>query len=313
MSAGRKRTPKRVIAGIIAAAVVTVFVASLFICNLFLPVKYLFAYMNFVEDKPSAGQMRVRFLDIYEGDCTFVEFPDGTNLLIDGGTDTYTGRLKIFKTLKGSGVSRIDCIISTSCNASRSGGLAEVTNYFEVGKIYAPQHNSATTTKQYENFMAQARERGVPVENASYGAGFSGENYSCVILNSRTYADPSDWTLNAVVHISCYGTDFLLLGGCDAGELRDFYTAYTAKPQDGVTPDLNGVEIVKAASGGGVTFTPLIDLLRPETAIISGDGIIADCWSDLQNYAHGGIFRTDLDGTVTVCVTSAGYEVQKEK
>lgn len=309
----RKRITKRGIAGIISAILLLVFVISLLVCNIFLPVKYLSAYIAAGWDKPAPNEMRVRFLDIDGGDCTFIEFPDGKTLLIDGGSSFYSSRLKVFSAIKSGGASKIDYLISTSCNPRRAGGLAEVAKYFELGKIFVSQHGSESSSDEFENFASVANSKGFEMVNADYGAGFVGENYVCTVLNARSYADPKDWTLDAIVYIKCFDTTFLLLGDCSDGELARFYTEYLENRGDGLTPDLENISVVKAANGGKCTFAPLIDILKPETAIISGGEVTADCWSDLENYARKNIFRTDLDGTVTVTVGSSYYGVQKEK
>lgn len=313
MSAKRRKTiPRRLIAGIISAAIVLVFTVSLLILNIFLPVKYLSAYAQAGWDRPRENEMRVRFLSL-DGDCTFIEFPDGKTLLIDGGKDTYSNRLKVFKAIKGGGTKKIDYIISTSCAQGRTGGLSEVVKYLEVGEIFVSQHNSLTSTTEFERFVREANSKGVSIKNADFGAGFSGENYSCTILNSRTYQDPADWTLNAIVYIECFNTGLLLLGGCTSSELTDFCKTYEETLGDSVMPNLDGVNIVKAANGGKSTFAPLFDILKPETAIISGSEATSECWADLQNYAHDKIYRTDLDGTITINIGGSGYEVQKEE
>ena len=294
--------------GVIFAAALFSFVCVLAVCNIFLPVRYLAAYLNIGSDKPASGSMRVRFLSLYDGDCTLVEFPDGKTMLVDGGKGDYASNLKIFKTLKKSGIDKLNYIASIGNGGNRIGGLGEVVKYFGADKAFVLRY-SESESSEFSGFFGEAKARGVEVASVNYGDGFYGDDYACTFLRADFSVGASVGIPSAAIYIKCYDTALLLLGDCSTYELSDFYY----KHEEGRGPELRGVEIVKAAKGCTETFTPLIDILSPETSIISGSNPTAAAWADLQLHSGDKTYRLDYSGTVTVNINSVGYDVIKER
>ena len=79
---------------------------------------------------------RVHYIDVGQGDSTFVELPDGKTLLIDAGEENMGKR--VVKYIKNLGYTKIDYLIATHSDADHVGGMDRVFKEFEVATIYRP-------------------------------------------------------------------------------------------------------------------------------------------------------------------------------
>ncbi len=82
----------------------------------------------------------VHFIDVGQGDSTFVQFPNGETSLIDGGTRE--SRDRVVNYLQDLGVERIDYLIATHPHEDHIGGLPEVIRNFSIGQIYMPDKSA---------------------------------------------------------------------------------------------------------------------------------------------------------------------------
>ena len=86
------------------------------------------------------GSLRVTFLDVGQGDATFLELPDGETVLIDGGPAYRRldmGRAVIGPYLWNRGIRRIDHVIATHPQWDHVGGLPWVIQTFDVGHYWS--------------------------------------------------------------------------------------------------------------------------------------------------------------------------------
>lgn len=88
------------------------------------------------ESKIEDGKYEVTYLDVGQGNSTFVRFPDGKTMLIDGG-NVVSGS-KIVDFLRAEGVFQIDYMIATHADADHIGGLLKVLEMIEVKTILRP-------------------------------------------------------------------------------------------------------------------------------------------------------------------------------
>jgi competence protein ComEC len=103
-----------------------------------------------------SNQLQVTFLDVGQGDATFVEFPDRTTLLVDGGGKYHEfdlGRLVIAPFLWNKGIERIDYLVATHPQADHIGGLVFVMKKFPVGEVWT---NGTSKASQISNEFNEA-------------------------------------------------------------------------------------------------------------------------------------------------------------
>ncbi len=78
------------------------------------------------------AQLNVYFLNVGQGDATYIELPGGSNVLIDGGPSS----LPVREFLMAKGVRRIDHVVLTHPHSDHYRGLKKVFQYFEVQNFY---------------------------------------------------------------------------------------------------------------------------------------------------------------------------------
>lgn len=89
--------------------------------------------------KRATGELRIHLLDEEECGATVIELPDGKILLIDGGKEGGESEKSLLRYLNALGVNRIDCLVVTSAEENRCGGLDKVLKYKEVERVYLPE------------------------------------------------------------------------------------------------------------------------------------------------------------------------------
>lgn len=97
----------------------------------------------------------VEYIDVGQGNASFVSLPDGTKILIDGGSASQGEKVSNF--LKSRGVSTLDYIIATHADSDHIGGLQRVLELFEVKNILRPFQISGTGTS-VETFVPENHE-----------------------------------------------------------------------------------------------------------------------------------------------------------
>lgn len=135
-----KKNPKLLIA--IVAIVVT---AAIIVGAL-----YLVKPEWFRGPMPESGQLVVHYIDVGQGDCIYISFPDGTDMLIDcgsqGGSSKYqTSAISDLKELNPDG--KIDHVMATHSDTDHISYLDEVLSEFQVGNVYMPNIRSNNLDK----------------------------------------------------------------------------------------------------------------------------------------------------------------------
>lgn len=135
-----KKNPKLLIA--IVAIVVT---AAIIVGAL-----YLVKPEWFRGPMPESGQLVVHYIDVGQGDCIYIAFPDGTDMLIDcgsqGGSSKYqTSAISDLKALNPDG--KIDRVMATHSDQDHVSYLDEVFSEFQVGNVYMPNIRSNNLDK----------------------------------------------------------------------------------------------------------------------------------------------------------------------
>ena len=105
------------------------------------------------------GTLRVTFLDVGQGDATFLELPDGQTVLIDGGPAYRRldmGRAVIGPYLWNRGIHRIDHVIATHPQWDHVGGLPWVLQTFDVGTYWSNGVSRSQTFYQQLQAAVQA-------------------------------------------------------------------------------------------------------------------------------------------------------------
>ena len=82
----------------------------------------------------SKACMKVHFLDVGEGNCTWIETAENQHILIDTGNPVNASR--IVDRLREAGVERLAALIITHPHADHMGGVFQILARFKIDKIY---------------------------------------------------------------------------------------------------------------------------------------------------------------------------------
>lgn len=82
---------------------------------------------------------KIYFCKVGNGHCSYIEFPNGKNGLIDVKVNKENGYDNIVALLKKASISKIDYLFITHPHQDHIGGLSELVSNFIIGKfIYSP-------------------------------------------------------------------------------------------------------------------------------------------------------------------------------
>ena len=125
--------------------------------------------------------LKVYFFDVGQADSMLIQ-NNGENMLIDAGNNE-DGEMLV-NNLKILGIEKIDYLVGTHPHEDHIGGMDDIINSFEIGKIYMP--NVSTNTKTFEDVIDAAKNKNLQIETPKAGDKFTIGKSSCssVAFNS---------------------------------------------------------------------------------------------------------------------------------
>lgn len=194
----------------------------------------LIAFHPFSEPAPD-GRLTAHFLDVGQGDATFVVFPDGKTMLVDGGGRRSfvregesgggferdirgIGEAVVSEFLWELGYSSIDLVVLTHGDADHIQGLLEVVRNFRVGSLMVGSRE--TSNPAFIELENEAAERGIPVIEILEGDRMDFGGASIEFLNPpyiTGFANDSDNDRSVVLRIAFGVRSFILTGDIEKG------------------------------------------------------------------------------------------------
>ena len=261
-----------------------------------------------LRDRPAEGEeVSVHFIDVGQGDCTFV-MSGGHYMLIDSGEAEQSG--KVIRYLKKKGVKKLDCIVVTHPHTDHCGGMADILNVFDCGRFIMPRVDSeyTPTTVYYENMLKAVRNKGLKIE-AACDASFTLGKGVVEIITADYHGDNLN-NYSALVKIKNGSNSFLVTGDCE-NEEEELLIKKGA--------DLSA-KVLKVGHHGSSTSSSaqMLDAVLPRYAVIScGAGNSyghphSVTVSRLRKYADE-IYRTDTQGDIVFISDGEGLSIQTKR
>ena len=257
----------------------------------------------------SGDALAVNFLDVGQGDCEFIQLPDGKCMLIDAGVSDSAS--KIAAKISELGYEKIDYLIATHPHADHIGGMKRIVDSFEIGEIYMPK--ALTDTKTFENLLLAISDKGLSINTAKAGKVlYDSDDLKIEFLApvSDTYKDLNNYS--AVIRLQYGNTVFLFTG--DAEELAEG-EMLNAYPKSALKAD-----VLKVGHHGSNTASSadFINAVMPKYAVIEvGEGNSYNHPHaeavNILNAVGAEILRTDLKGNITIISNKTSLTVQCEK
>lgn len=248
--------------------------------------------------------LKVHYLDVGQGDSIFIELPNNVTMLIDAA-ESYQSE-NIINYLKNLNYQKIDYVIGTHPHTDHIGGLRDIINTFEIGKIYMPK--VVSTTKTYENLLMAIKDKNLKINTAKAGTSIIDTDalkINILAPNNSTYTELNNYS---VVTKITYGTTKLLFMG-DAEKLSE------NEIKENVTAD-----VIKIGHHGSNTSSS-IDFIKKVNAKY---GIISVGLNNkynlpkeetITNWKNSGtkIYLTSINGTITAISDGTNIKIESEK
>ena len=256
----------------------------------------------FIRQRPD-GKLHVVFFDVGQGDATFIQTPDGRQVLVDGGQygslilDDLGGEMPFWD-------KDIDILVATHPDKDHFLGLISIIDHYNVGTLIT--NGEPGDSADYKALLDGAEENQITIHPALAGEIIELDNgIRLEILHPGPKLDPDLDNNNSVAMRLVYGDFSLLLTG-DAEGMAERKMLGAGRPLQSL--------IYKAGHHGANTSSSalFLDAVRPQYVIISaGEG---------NQYGHpheemlkraetvgAAVLRTDQQGTIEIISDGRSY------
>lgn len=289
-------------------------VTALTLFSLFLPLRSLLPADAIPARKE--GELRIHFLDMGEGDCNIVEFPDGEILVIDAGTGDFEHTNRLFRYINGLAPTAISCLAT---GGAACGGFLPLIDAYGARTVYLPVLKNGFSG--YERFERAARKKAASVKTLTrYGTIEHSSGAYCVCLSPYSLDESDSNDSSAVLYLGYRGVRVLFGGNITAAREKRLLDDYAL--MDGIFDSgghavrLEDINLLKASRRGAANASceEWLSLLSPAVAVITGGaggryGYPAA--QTVQRLADVGahIYRTDELGVVVASITEEGLQI----
>lgn len=267
---------------------------------------------NQMSGTPAEGQMIVKVLDVGQGDAILIRSGNQVTLV---DTGDISARDRLVEHLKKEKIATIDTVVITHPHADHLGGMAAVFEHFSVKRIF--DSGLQTSTATYRKYLETVDKKKVPfsIVTAGQTVDIGGGAVLKILAPEKPFLLEDNGSLdlnnNSIVTKLTFGSFSMLLTG-------DAEKASEARMLKNYGADLKS-SILKIGHHGSNTSTTVefLKAVAPEAAIISlgANNDYHHPHPSTMKKLEGKmkIYRTDLNGTVTVTTDGKSYTVSKEK
>ncbi len=262
---------------------------KIFFCLLILAIANIFIWKNiiFVETKSY-----LNFLDVGQGDASFIYLKNSGNILIDAGIDA-----RILGTIgesQGFFDKNIDVLVVSHQDLDHFGGFLEIIKKYNVRTL--AYNGEKISNNNFLKLLDEANKRGVKIISISAGDKIiSGENFFEVLSPTRdkNFSDLSDNNSSIVLLGKIVNKKVLFTGDASSNILS------------GIN-NLGKIDILKVSHHGANNGTSqnLLEKISPQTALIgvgeNNYGHPTPQTINLLKYIGADILRTDLLGNIKI-------------
>ena len=248
--------------------------------------------------------LKVHYLDVVQGDSIFVELPNNETMLIDAA-ESYQSE-NIINYLKNLNYQKIDYVIGTHPHTDHIGGLKDIINTFEIGKIYMPK--VVSTTKTYESLLMAIKDKNLKINTAKAGTSIIDTDtlkINILAPNNSTYTELNNYSV--VTKITYGTTKFLFMGDAEKlseNEIKENVTADVIKIGHHGSNTSSSIDFIKKVNAKygiiSVGLNNKYNLPKEET---------------ITNWENSGtkIYLTSTNGTIRASSDGTNIKIESEK
>ncbi len=256
--------------------------------------------------------LEVTFINVGQGDCTFIKCPGNKTLLIDAGgikgEDAYDiGANVVAPYLINRGQRKIDIAIVSHYHEDHANGILSLMDLFKINNLILPYKEKRNDLM--EKLIDRANKNKVPIHYASNGDNLTiKDNIDLQILALKNEYIQTD-AINE--------NNKSLLAKLNYNNLSFLFTGDIEKETEKYMLENNydiGANVLKVAHHGSKTSSTeqFLKKVSPEYAIISvgknNFGHPSEETLDKLRYTNIKVYRTDLNGTVSFIANKQGIK-----
>lgn len=254
-------------------------------------------------------EVQIHMLDIGQGDSILIQ-GNGKNILVDTGPPS--SKQKLLEKLKKYKVEKIDLLIITHAHSDHNGNVLAVLNALPVDLVMeSPALTASPIVKKYYSLM---KEKKIPLKIPKAGEFYEiseGSNLE-FLTPLGSFADSENVNNSSLVFILSSGkVKVLFTGDAESQVEKELVRLYGNKLES---------QILKSLHHGSRTSSSdlFIKMVHPQISLISlGVGNDyghphKEVLNRYQKYGVG-VYRTDIQGDITVSIKDGQYKVANEK
>ena len=234
--------------------------------------------------------LSIHVIDVGQGDGILLRCADA-NILIDGGSTSKSsvGEYQLTPLLQYYGVSRLDYVIITHPDTDHTSGALQIIeesrthssgwkawiqddseNGITIGALCLPSAAAEAQDESYEELVAAAEAKNIPVIYLSEGDVLEGERLRLTCLHPEedsAYGDANEMSMTLYLE---YGSFTALFTGDLEGDGEERLLEYIQSESSSLTSAVP-LTLLKVAhhGSGGATSEEFLDIFRPTLAVIS--------------------------------------------
>lgn len=251
------------------------------------------------------GALTVIMIDVGQAD-SFLLIQDGKTALIDCGT-RYDGD-DILAFLSSLNITKLDYVFGTHPHDDHMGGMLEVIQGIEVGKLVVPEVEKGKVTSNWYKSLEKAYTN-YNVIRPKVGDVYELGDATMTVLGPIDTTPSNVNNYSTILMVSFGEMDILFTGDAETSTEKDLL-------ESGVNLD---AEILKIGHHGSDTSSSdaFLDAVSPEYGLLStavGNKHDHPIGEIMDRYEKRGIeiYRTDQSGTVTLTITATDVEFSCE-
>ncbi len=258
-------------------------------CLLILAIANIFIWKNIIF---SETKSYLNFLDVGQGDASFINFKNSGNILIDSGIDTKI--LEAIGEFQGFFDKNIDILIISHQDLDHFGGFLEIIKKYNVQVL--AYNGEKISNNNFIKLLDEAKKRGVKIVSISAGDRIiSGENVLEVLspIGEKNFSNLSDNNSSIVLLGKIENKKVLFTGDASSNILSGI-------------DNLGKIDILKVSHHGANNGTSqnFLEKILPQMALIgvgeNNYGHPAPQTINLLKYIGADILRTDLLGNIKI-------------
>ncbi len=250
--------------------------------------------------------LEVHHINVGQGESIYIEFPDGSDALIDAGKSNY-GNTVVNYLKSQEGNIDLDYLIATHPDADHIGGMQEVFKDLNVKNFIYPK-DAPNDSKTWKNVLSLASAEGCNILDGKSGTTFNLGGASMKFIQpEKDYSENNEDSI--VTYLDYKDSEFLFPGDMESITEKDMVA-------QGIVPNVDFMSVPH--HGSKTSSTPsFLKVANPEYAVVSvGKNSYGHPVPEvLQRYSDIGakVYRTDVDGNVVIKTNGISSEINGSK